>query len=272
MLVLGHSGAGKTALLATLAKDYKLFIADFDNGLDILEDEKVLPPELHPRVRYKTFYNKTQMISGKAILTSSALSEFEASLYKWVDGAENLGNIYSWGPDVVFCLDSLTFLGKHCLDHVMALESKLGQKPSYPQWGAAMDAQEKFLELLYNPAVKCNVVVISHIIPGNDEMGMPGLFPSALGKKLPPKIGRYFNNMVMLEKDATGKRRLKTVGDHLLALKTSKPSAVLPLFEPDLAKLFKLLKARGLPPLPEGIKAEEPTPPQPTPVVATNVK
>ena len=43
MLLLGRSGAGKTGHLGTLAKaGYRIFLADFDSGLDILLDPKVL--------------------------------------------------------------------------------------------------------------------------------------------------------------------------------------------------------------------------------------
>ena len=50
--------------------------------------------------------------------------------------------------------------------------------------------------------------------------GTAKLYPEALGSKLGPKLGRYFDNMVSLSVSA-GKRVMKTEKDGLLALKTA---------------------------------------------------
>ena len=70
-------------------------------------------------------------------------------------------------------------------------------------------------------------------------------FPSAIGKKLPPKIGRYFNSVIQIRKSGMGanvKRELYTSATTDIDLKVSKPSLVPPVLAPDLAKLFELLK------------------------------
>ncbi len=251
LLVVGNSGAGKTALLATLAKTRKLFIADFDNGTDILLDKKVLDPALRANVQIKTFYDKNILAGGKFIPEAQGMSNFVSAINDWKEDGKSLGSIYSWGPDVVFALDSLTFLGNACMNHVMSLDGKAGRKPEIQHFGSAVDMQETVIETLYNPAVKCNVVVTAHLIPQADDMqgGLVKFMPSALGKKLPPKIARYFNNVVLVEKRGSGQQTkivLHTVSTSHVDLKTAKPSEVPAVMEPpDLDRLFTIL--RGAP-------------------------
>lgn len=248
MLVLGNSGAGKTGLLASLARDYTLFIADFDNGTDILLDKTVVPVELRPRVHIETFYDKNRLLDGKFLPEATGMKNFVAAMNDWKEDGKSLGGIYSWGPDVVFVVDSLTFLGNACMNYVLALDGKAGKKPEIQHFGSAVDMQENVIETLYNPAVQCNVVVTSHLVPQADDMqgGLVKHMPSALGKKLPPKIPRYFNNVVLVEKRGTGaqsKRVLHTASTALADLKVAKPSEVPAVLEPpDLGRLFQILR------------------------------
>jgi hypothetical protein len=110
-----------------------------------------------------------------------------------------------------------------------------------------MDAQESILETLYNPAVQCNVIVTSHIQYQGDEANpsqQKGV-PSAIGKKLAPKVARYFNNSIQIVKSGSGsnvKREIHTAATYNMDLKVSKPSKVPAVMEADLAKLFSLLR------------------------------
>ena len=114
--------------------------------------------------------------------------------------------------------------------------------------------QEGMLEMLYSDAVKCNVVITSHITFGEDTAN-PGIqrgFPSALGTKLPPKVGSYFNSIVAVEKQSFGSaitRTLRTQATHNMELKNSKPSVIPVSMEPDLAKFFAYLKGTQTPPV-----------------------
>lgn len=246
MLVLGNSGAGKSGLLATLASKYKLFIADFDSGLDILSDPSVLTPEFRKNVYYKTFYDKSILNSGVMLPKAEGFSDYVNNMNDWKEDGQSLGGIYSWGSDVCFITDSLTFMGNCALNYQLKLVNRLGAKPQIQDFGAAIDLQETTLETLYNPAVKCHIIVTAHLVSLVDDTqgNVTKLFPSGLGKKFPPKIGRYFNNVVMIEKVGMGKtvkRQLQTTGTHNVDLKVSKPSKISPIFEPDLLKLFEIL-------------------------------
>ena len=81
---------------------------------------------------------------------------------------------------------------------------------------------------------------------GDDASGgAQKAFPSALGKKLPPKIARYFSTVALVKKNVMGTkvtRELHTSATFDIDLKVSKPSVVPTVMEPDLGKLFALLK------------------------------
>ena len=234
--------------LATLAAaGYRLFIADFDNGLDILKDPAVLDPQFHANVFFKTFYDKNMLMSGKMLPQASGFAEFTVAMGDWKEDGKSMGGIYSWGDKDVFVIDSLTLLGNAIMNQVLQLSGKAGQKPSLPDFGNAVDTQEAVIETIYNPAVKCNIVVTAHLQRQGDDAsgGAQKAFPSALGKKLPPKIGRYFNTTVLIKKTGMGAkviRELHTSATFDIDLKVSKPSVVPTVMEPDLGKLFALLK------------------------------
>lgn len=247
LLLLGSSGAGKTGLLGSLAKDYRLFIADFDNGLDILKDPKVIDPQYHKNVFFKTYYDKAQIIGNQLRPTASGFQQFVIDMGDWKEEGKSVGNIYTWKETDIFIIDSFTFLGNMISNQVLQLAGRLGQKAQLQDYGNAMDAQESILETLYNPAVQCNVIVTSHIQYQGDEANpsqQKGV-PSAIGKKLGPKVARYFNNVVQVVKSGTGsnvKREIYTAATYNMDLKVSKPSKVPPVMEADLSKLFTLLR------------------------------
>ena len=251
LLLVGHSGAGKTSLLGGLANaGYRLFIADFDNGLDILMDSLVCRPECRKNIIYKTFTDK---IGARGLPTGSPQAALNAmnSLNNWtemVDGkAVNMGNVYSWGSQDILVIDSLTMFGNCIMRNVLTLVGRPGGPPQIQDWGEAMRQQESVLEQLYSTAVTCNVIVTAHVVMGEDPANpqiMKG-FPSALGNKLPPKVGSYFNTILQAEKISTGNsivRQIRTQASYNMELKNSRPSQLDPVMPPDLAAIFKVLK------------------------------
>jgi hypothetical protein len=84
---------------------------------------------------------------------------------------------------------------------------------------------EGTLALLYSDAIRCNVIVLSHITYVGEEGAERGL-PSAVGKALCPKIGSYFNTCLQVATKGSGpatKRVIYTqpVGD--VDIKNSAP-------------------------------------------------
>lgn len=254
LLLVGHAGSGKTGLLGTLANaGYRLFILDFDNGLDVLMDPAVVKPENRKNIYFKTFTDK---LGARGIPLSPPQAALNAmnTLNRWVEiGPDQkpieMGNTGTWGGNDVVVIDSLTLFGNSILRSVLQMAGRPSGPPQIQDWGEAMRQQEGVIEALYADAVKCNVIVTAHIVFGEDPNNANAVkgYPSALGSKLPPKIGSYFNTILQCEKipgigNAPPVRQIRTQASHNMELKNSKPSMIQPIMPPDLAKIFEILR------------------------------
>ena len=245
-LVCGGSGTGKSHLLTTLANaGYRLFILDYDNGLDVVRHKTL--PQFHRNVLYHTLTDKLGGPKAVPQGLPQAYTKGIALLDKWEP--ESYGNPRTWGPDDVLVIDSLTFMGNAIFRYVMSMNNRLGLPKRQADWGEAMEMQEGVLAYLYDESVKCNVVVNAHVTyASNDESGgiVKG-YPSGLGTKLPPKIPRYFDHVLGTERQGVGsqvKYKLLTKALGPMDLKSPVPNLANEL-EPDLAAYFKLASGRA---------------------------
>lgn len=229
MLLVGNSGSGKTAALASLAKaGFRLWIADFDNGLDILKAVLKDDAAALGRVDYEMFVDHIRANpspAGVPLLTGpSQYNRFVGCLAKWPGLGKNIDTL---GPNDIFVIDSLTMLGEAAMRFVAQVNGRNGVQPWQSDWGAAIKLQESVLQILYDKAIKCNVIITSHLTAtreGKDEKGeavmSENLYPSALGNKLPPKVGRYFNAMLLVRRTGAS-RQIVTVPTETVDIKTS---------------------------------------------------
>lgn len=238
MLVIGDSGTGKTGALASLANaGYKLHILDYDNGLDILST--TVKPEFLKNVEYETLTEKKKSVNGMIIPVGmpKAFTRGLALLTEW-------GNKYTSLDDVIV-IDSLTFMSDAALEHVQAGAGHLGKNPEIQEWGMAMNLIEDMLSILYSDDIKCNVIINSHVKYLEDE-GTRTIKAqvNTLGSKLPPKVGRYFNHMILATM-ANSKRVFKTKASMTIGLKSPNPDKVADTYpiETGLAEYFKAVKA-----------------------------
>jgi len=226
LLLIGDSGTGKTGSLAALANvGYELFIIDFDNGVEPLFTYVV--PEARKIVHYETLQVKLKGSGdGAAIVRADAISKAMGLLNNWVDSEtkQSYGAVSSWDSKRVLVIDSLTMFGSAALMAVLQREGKTDFRPKAVKgfdprnaYGDAMDMIEGTLAMLYDSAIKCNVILISHkkFVGGNENAA----YPSALGKALPPIIPRYFNTMLRTQQDGRN-RWIMTEPDDQMATKS----------------------------------------------------
>ncbi len=287
LLLIGNSGSGKSGALAPLAAvGYKLRILDVDNGLDVLYNIiKQHKPEALSNVVFETITNKVKGANGKVLPVGSpdAFPRALNLLTHWKVGKDevrdpkgtvisprsadfyDLGPISNWGSDTILVIDSLTFLSQMALSYVLFLQGRIGQQAQIQDWGEAMRYIEDMLGLLYSDAIKCNVIINSHIVPIEMGDGSIQSFPTALGNKLPPKVGRYFNTMLMCKSKgfgATKKQVIVTQSIPGLELKNPNPGIIPPEIEfsgitGGLATFFELLL--GAPPAKKQAATTQPT-------------
>lgn len=253
LLAIGRSGSGKTGALSSLADaGYRLIIADFDNGLDALVN--FAKPASLKNVHYQTFTDSIKG-SGGMIVPKGACTAFPGflrNLDKWrvkdPDGegyTEDLGSIYDWGPNDIFVIDSFTHLGNAAMRLAVSLGGRSGKQPQIQDWGEAMRQSEEVLAMLYDDSIKCNVIVNTHITYVDEVEGISG-YPSALGNKLPPKVGSYFNTTLLFRSKGSGanaRREITTTPEGLIEAKFPGPNPPkdLPL-STGLATIFKQIR------------------------------
>ena len=262
MLLLGESGSGKTGSLASLVKaGYNLRILDFDNGVDIYKNLLEGDTEALGRITYETLTDKMKGVAGKSIPDGmpTAFSRATALLDRWQmketlgpDGevypAYDLGQITSWGSNDVLVIDSLTMMANAAMRWVLTVNNRPPGVKQLQDYGAAQDMIEAVLQRLYCDAVKCNVIVISHVAYIGEENDMRGL-PMALGKALSPKIPRYFNTMLLCRTEGTGpgaRRKIHTQPTGIVELKNTAPigmPASFPL-ETGIADFFAIVQGK----------------------------
>lgn len=253
ILMIGNNGAGKTGSLVPLAKaGYKIRLLDFDTGFEILmqllREEKAKNPGLAIDVDVESFSDPYHSQPGTGALRPKdaiAFTKAMQTLANW----PKYGSPVTWTTDTILVIDSLTFMGKAAMNHVFKMKGKLASldakdlHPSQPDWGDAMGLQENFLAML--GSLKCHVIVMSHItfVTPDGEVAQQG-FPSALGSKLPPKVGSYFNSTLYVTQEGAGanKRRvIQTKSSGLIQTKTPAPGKVKDSYpiETGMADYFK---------------------------------
>lgn len=221
--VASDSGSGKTGALASLVDaGLNLRILDFDNGLSVLKGY-VRDKSKLANVHY------VDKLQDKLVLVGGRVGIKEAPAFtRAMDALEKGGKAYwgaeipplrEWTPRDVLVIDSFSRAGRCALQLVMDVNAAGFKNPEIQHYGLAMENMEKWLSALTSDITPCHVIINTHVT-GVD--GDTRLYPDALGSKLPPKIGKYFDNLISLRL-VQGARKFLTVKDGLLALKTAVP-------------------------------------------------
>lgn len=256
LLFIGDSGAGKTGALASLAgAGYNLRILDIDAGLDVLsnllrDSKSAYGQEALGRVDFETITDPMKSVGGKLLPAKATVWQRTVKLLdNWKTESADFGPISTWGARDVLVIDSLTMLSTAAMNFVLSMNARLGQQPQQGDWYQGQQLIEGLLQMLYDDGIKCNIVMTSHITYLGEENGPQKGYPSSLGSKLPPKIGRYFNTILMAKTTGQGaaqKRKILTNTSGVVELKNTAPMRVkaeYPL-ETGLADYFRDVQAQ----------------------------
>ena len=278
LLLIGDSGTGKTGALASLAAaGYKLRILDLDNGLDIVKNYATDPnspyvkqnPKIAENISYQTFTDTSSNVNGRLIYRKATVWQNTIkALDSWKDEDDDFGPLTSWTEKDVLVIDSLSMLSNAALNFHLAMNAALGsvrtQNEGRRDIGVTQNLIRDLLSKLYDDAVKCNVIVISHITMVSDVGAAPKVengelqgsltmgYPSAIGRALSPHIPRYFNSMLVARTIGAGsgtRHKLCTtsqmVGGQTILAKTSAPLKVKPEYDlsTGLAEYFAAVRS-----------------------------
>lgn len=250
ILLVGYPGGGKTSALAALANaGFKLRILSYDKLGNMAPLLAYTQPDKLANIDIVAFEDKMRATPngmepvGLPQAFSAGLQLMERWKYKNPDGSEtDLGKPSEWGPDTVVALDTLTTMGDAAKRAAMVMMNKTPRTMTQAVWGTAQNMQLEFIKRLnsntnaFHTIVNAHLVMISPKDIEKDDSAMTRdikekvaaltptrLFPSALGKALPPLVGGEFSTILLAEpKFKGGKevgRALKRVTDMDLDLK-----------------------------------------------------
>lgn len=211
MLLAGGTGSGKTHSIRTLLEaGLEVFVLFTEPGQEVLGDLGC-EDKLHWHYIPPANVDFTAMIdSAKKIntLNFDALAKLPAinkqKYSQFIQVLESLhdfpcdrcgskfGDVTTWGTNRVLVIDSLSGL------NIMAMDLVVGSKPtkSMSDWGVAMDNLERLIQKLCTDTA-CHFVLTAHVEPEKDEeTGRTSLMVSTLGRKLAPRMPRFFSDVV----------------------------------------------------------------------------
>lgn len=247
VLLLGPTGSGKTWALSTLLEaGLEVFLLSTEpNGVDSILDAITQKKLDMAKFHFASIQPARVGMSGLLEMSNKvALLNFEglAKLApsggrqhaQWINmlklltdfedqRGQKFGPVDKWGSDRVLIIDSLSGL------NLMAMDITIGDKLSahVGEWGVAMNLLDKLI-LNLTSDLKCTFVITGHLEREfNEVTGQTTIMASTLGKKLAPRLPRFFSEVVMAVRDGekffwststTGvdlKRRVLPLGDKL---------------------------------------------------------
>lgn len=247
LLNVGESKTGKTGALASLAKaGYRLWILDYDNGLDILAHALRDDPAAMSRVTYASLSDRVSMVKGAPkVERPHAYRDAAAALGEW--------KAEEFGAADVLVVDTLTTMSDAAFNEALQLAGRLNQRPQLQDYGWLADSITLFIEMITSPNFACNVIVNTHIkfFTGDDEtqVAARGL-PNARGQKISATVSRYFNTVVLTRSVGSGpgtRRTISTQPQGVVEVATSNPFSVKASYpiETGMASLFADILGHG---------------------------
>jgi hypothetical protein len=145
---------------------------------------------------------------------------------------ESFGDVSTWGTDRAIIIDSLSGL------NIMAMDLVVGAKPtkSMSDWGVAMDNLERFVNKM-TADTQCHFVLTAHLEREQDEVtGGVHLMAATLGRKLAPRMPRFFDDVVQCRKEGENwvwstSSVLADLKGRNLAISSALPPSFIPLIE-----------------------------------------
>lgn len=223
-LLLGSTGVGKTYSIGTLVDlGLKVRIIFTEPGMETIgqyfkDHKKPVPDSVQWKYippsapSWEAMIQSAQKINTLSFKALAELSDINKKEYhEFIDILSALSNFVSdrdgksygaaddWGTDTVLVVDSLSGL------NMAAMNLVTGSKPvkSMADWGVAISNLE-FLLTKLTTALQCHFVLTSHLERETDEVtGGTSLMASTLGKKLAPKLPRFFSDVIHCKREGT---------------------------------------------------------------------
>lgn len=215
VLLMGGPGSGKTHALRTLIDaGITPFILFTENSMDVISDVpkdklhwKYVNPTTTSIKNLRDAATKVGTMNADAIqkthdMTRNTTNKFYAVLdaianFKCDRTGQEFGDVTTWGTDRAFVMDSLSGTT------IAATKLAVGEKyaMTQPEFQIAMKTIENLIIQICT-GFHCHAVVTAHLERELDEVnGGVKLYPSTLGRKLAPTLGRFFTDVIMAKRN-----------------------------------------------------------------------
>lgn len=216
-LLVGATGTGKTYSIRSLIDaGITPFVLFTEPGMVTLGDIKCdklhwkyIPPASPTWDMMQDSASKINTLSLEGLAKLGGINKQGYGQFREVLGTlanfkcdrcgESFGDVTTWGPDRAIVIDSLSGLS------IMAMDLVVGSKPvkSMADWGISVDNLERLLNKICADT-RCHFILTAHLEREQDEVtGGVTLVASTLGRKLGPKLPRYFDDVVLCRRDGT---------------------------------------------------------------------
>lgn len=180
-LCVGYPGTGKTGSIASIANSgrYNLRVMNFDGSTAREVLLEYIKPEFYDRVEVVDLEDTLRLESDgtvstvgppRAFVTAAKLGSHWKQGKEGEDGYVDLGPIKSWGPDDVLVIDNLSRLNEAICRQIQFQQNRVGKPMRKQDWGAAVNLENGFLEILAGNNVPCHVLVLAHIVMSGPDM------------------------------------------------------------------------------------------------------
>lgn len=217
VLLMGGTGTGKTFSLRTLLEaGITPFVLFTEPGMEVLSDlpttkchwQYVPPvPVTMDSILDRATKVGTLTLESLAKLNDTTRSQDNRFLkivqainnFRCDRTGETFGPAASWDQDRALIIDSLSGLS------LAAMHNVTGNKPvaSMADWGIAQSQLEQLINYCCLN-IPTHFVLLSHTEREVDEvMGGQQIMASTLGRKLAPKLPRFFSDVILAKRDGT---------------------------------------------------------------------
>ena len=214
-LLVGGVGSGKTHSIHSLVEaGYEVFAIFTEPGMETVAEipsDKLhwhyIPPSAAAWADMIDSASKINTLSFEAL---SKLPHINKTKYtEFIELLTCLSNFTddrtgkSFGPVDTFDQTKVLFVDSLSGLNIMAMNLVAGSKPtkSMSDWGVAMDNLERLITKLTTD-LPCHVVLTAHLERETDEQtGGTSLMASTLGKKLAPRLPRFFSDVIHCKRD-----------------------------------------------------------------------
>lgn len=213
IILAGESGSGKTTSLATfLEAGLEVFMVatEYPDVLGHTDPQKFhwhyIPAASSTWASLKESGRQINSFANDALQKLPGINkEKNQQMLQVLDTLANFkcdrtgqafGDASKWGSDRVLVVDSLSGLS------ILARNLAVGEKPilTQPDWGIMMQYTETLLNTIAMN-LRCWVVLTAHLEREVDEVsGGVQIMVSTLGRKLAPRIPRFFSDVVHVKR------------------------------------------------------------------------